>query len=116
MPQVKSNFNIKVDCKQRWHEMETIDRVKRIKQCNVCQEKIYWCNSVDEIKEAISNGACIAAHNGTLEEAGMYRAPVPDGSAIFVGEAEITSYMVGQTDMTDESYLLDFSDIDLDND
>lgn len=84
MPQVKCTNYSNIHCRQVWHELETIDPIKRIKHCDKCLKNVHWCGTPDEVVSALGEGRCIASHNKTLEEAGVWSVP-EDGSQVFVG-------------------------------
>lgn len=46
-------------CPQQWTELEATDD-PRVRHCNVCEKRVYYCEAVEEADRLAAEGKCVA--------------------------------------------------------
>jgi hypothetical protein len=57
------NCKLAFQCDQEWQTLDSTSEGKDIKYCNICDRNVYFCNSNEELAEAVKNNRCIAIKN-----------------------------------------------------
>lgn len=50
-------------CEKRWFTLNKVEGNYQQRFCEQCNKHVHWCNTEDEIKNAIKNKWCIATEN-----------------------------------------------------
>ncbi len=85
-------------CDRRWFTLTKIEGQTDVRFCDRCVKTIHWCNTEEQVKEAVKNKWCIATENKLLFSDLPPPASEAESHGGWLGEAAINSYVVDQND------------------
>ncbi len=99
-------------CDRGWFTLKKIEGETEVRYCDTCDKTIHWCNTEEQVKEAVVNKWCIATENKLLFKDLPPKSSEEISKGGWLGEAEINTYLIDLESRDPSLSKLDWSDFE----